>query len=99
MIDTLIKEFMGIAKHLEKSEEAIIKNNYIIVEKHYIIRLLDHNGYEISNNKLAAWRDLGWIDSDVGRFTKRVRINGKTVTAIKINKKVVNTLEKWIKIG
>lgn len=96
MIENLINEFLAIVKYLEKNDKVTVKGGFIIAEKPLIIGILNKNEYEMAENKLIAWRGLGWIDTDTDRLTKRVSMNGKTVAAIKIKISVYETLKKWI---
>jgi len=95
MIDTLITEYIAVVGYLKKSEEVIIKKGFLIASKTLVTKLLDKNAYETTENKLIAWRGLGWIDADQDRLTKRVSINGQTTTAIKIKISVYDMLIKW----
>lgn len=95
MIDTYIKEFYAISKHLlENKEKAITTQRYIIVKKEILLNLLNQNMYEIASNKLKNWKKLNWIDTDEDRVTKRVTINKKTVAAIKIYLSVYEALKE-----
>lgn len=95
MIENLISEFLAIVQYLENNEKTLLKKGCLIAEKALISRLLDKNAYETVENKLIAWRGLGWIEADPERLTKRVSINGQTVPAIKIKMGVYEMLKKW----
>ena len=92
MIDTNVKEFIGIVMYLEKHEYKPYKG-YLIVEKSTIKELLDHNKYEMADSKLKTWKALHWIDTDTDRLTKRVR--NKAV--IKLDIRVFEELKRLLK--
>ncbi|WP_101698704.1 hypothetical protein [Clostridium minihomine] len=99
MINALLQEFLAVSKYLqslaEKSHEiAFVKGDFLMVDKLFIINLLNRNLYETAEYKLMAWKGLNWIDTDEGRLTKRVRKEGHTLAVIKIRLSVVRTVQK-----
>lgn len=95
MIDYLIQEFIAIVEHLKNKPEKFIKHGYLIAEKSDIAILLEQNAYETVEKKLRAWCALRWIDADPNRLTRRIRLAGKTVRAIKIDLGVYEALKEW----
>ncbi len=92
MINLYIQEFIAITRWLERTENTIVRGNFIYVNKTNLIKMLEKNNYETAQNKLKVWRDLHWIETDPNRLTSRIRINGKIKTLVKINVKIYKTL-------
>ena len=94
MTETYIAEFLAIARHLKRQKNALIKGNFLIIEKPKLTELLNRNQYETAENKLLVWRGLKWIDTDSDdRLTKRIR-NGEQqlIRAIAMDLTVYDTL-------
>lgn len=71
MLNILIKEFLAVCAFLIK-KKARVHKGYLLVDKNYVCELLDKNKYETSTNKLKCWKELGWIDAEEKRLTKRI---------------------------
>ena len=87
-------EFMAITKHVLKQKQAIKKGTSVMIQKDFVINLMDRNAYETSYNKLKAWKDLSWIITDENRFTARHRnkATGEQEVFLKINLKAYKRL-------
>lgn len=96
MLNLYIKEFVAIAKHLQKSEGALISKDerYCCITKLRLIELLLKNNYETPENKLSVWKSLNWISTDPNRITRRKNVNGKATYLVFIDLKVAETLQK-----
>lgn len=99
MVGTYIAEFSAIVKHLKRQKNALIKGNFLIIEKPKLTELLNRNQYETAENKLLVWRSLKWIDTDSDdRLTKRLRTDEhRLMRVIAIDLTVYDTLSAIIK--
>lgn len=99
MVGTYIAEFSAIVRHLKRQKNALIKGNFLIIEKPKLTELLNRNQYETAENKLLVWRGLKWIDTDSDdRLTKRFRTDEhRLMRAIAIDLTVYDTLSAIIK--
>lgn len=95
MLDVLIEEFITIATYLTQHQKSILKKGYLFVEKEFLVNLLKQNAYLTPEEKLIIWRDLGWIETDPGHLTSRLRVDGQRIRKIQIHLLVVETLKKW----
>lgn len=99
MVGTYIAEFSAIVRHLKRQKNALIKGNFLIIEKPKLTELLNRNQYETAENKLLVWRGLKWIDTDSDdRLTKRFRTDEhRLMRVIAIDLTVYDTLSAIIK--
>nr|WP_318683316.1 hypothetical protein [uncultured Acetatifactor sp.] len=96
MLNILIKEFLAICDYLIRKQTRIHKG-YLLIDKEQVCDLLDKNKYETSHNKLKCWKELGWIDAEEKRLTKRIYEGetGKYRPYVKIDMRRYECL-KWL---
>lgn len=90
--DTYVKEFLKISDFFISSKKVKIHKGYILVPRKIMDQFLLRNNYDTVENKLRIWKQLHWIDTDDGRNTKKVSLDGERVRVVKIDIKVFQTL-------
>ena len=82
-----IKDFYKVFEYVKNKNlgEVNIKNREIYINKSDFIKLLEVNNYDTPNNKLKVWRALNFINCTDGRYTKKIKRNGKVITMIALN--------------
>lgn len=103
MLSLFISEFINIVELLKSKKNDGIsykldknKKNIIIVQKDIMIKILEHHGYITCQEKLELYRDLGFIECETNRFTKRHTENKHTVHIIYIREVAYLAAKKLI---
>jgi len=71
MLEWYVKEFCAICAAIYV-KYGVKKGDFIYIDKEKLVEMLNKNAFETANNKLHMWRDLRWIDTDKGHFTRNV---------------------------
>ena len=100
MLNILIKEFIAVCDYLIKKNTRIHKG-YILIGKDSVSELLDKNHYDTALNKLKYWKELGWIDAEEKRLTKRIYDgeSGQYIPYVKINVSRYECMKKLSETG
>lgn len=86
MFHLLVREFLAVCDYLVRKGTKVHKG-YLLIEKEAVCSLLDKNRYETAANKLKCWKEMGWIDTEENRLTKRIYVGElkKYLPYVKIN--------------
>lgn len=91
------EEFVEMFKALQRDGKVIYRKGHMIAKKEVVMEMLGRYMYETELRKLTVWKTMKWIDTDEGRFTKRIydKQQKKYVAAIVVNKKIYDMLKNF----
>ncbi len=91
-----IGEFISCVDYLlnnQKIDGIFEKENSLYVKKTIIENMLNKNMFDTISGKFNTWKVLRWIQTDDGRYTKRLYINKKREAMICINLEIHRMLK------
>jgi len=83
LIDLVLKEYIAIVEHFEKTET--VTNNRIIIDKIIFKNLLEKYGYLKFSEKIKIYKALNFIIHDKKTYTLTVWNNGKNIRKVALN--------------
>lgn len=96
-----IREYIEVVEFLKRIgrnkdiSDLEVTEEYIYITRDRLSDLLEqppYGKYDTTKNKLQVWKRLAWIQAPENRLTTQLRIGGKRVQRVKINRKIAEML-------
>lgn len=96
-----IREYIEIVEFLKRTgmhkslDDLNITEDYLYITRERLYSLMEqppYGTYDTTKNKLQIWKRLAWIEAPENRLTTQLRIGGRRVQRVKINRRIEETL-------
>lgn len=96
MLKMYIVEFVSICAFIVEKLPNQVCKTYFYIEPARLRKMLDKNLYAEADTKLRIWRNLGWLQCDPNRLTKKITLHGRPLRAAILNRAAFEQLQELL---